>query len=203
MKKIIILCIVFMSFAHGFSYDDILLKTQASIFPKIMLLDKKLNDKLIDGKIIYTIVYEKDDYNTALDINKFIDANYKGYFNEYAYKINLVEFSNLSNETQASAIYVLNSRKYIGKVAEIARQKGIISFSYDTDNLKNGFMFSLAIEKSTIIYLEKGNLYTKKVDFVDSLLQIVKFTENSTFKDKSLLNFNPELYDRYAGIFHE
>ena len=64
-------------------------------------------------------------------------------------------------------------------------------------------MFSLAIEKSTIIYLEKGNLYTKKVDFVNSLLQIVKFTDNSTFKDKSLLNFNPELYDRYAGIFQE
>lgn len=45
------------------------------------------------------------------------------------------------------------------------------------DNLKNGFLFSLMLEKSTILYLNKENLYIKKVDFVDSLFQIVRFID--------------------------
>ena len=133
MKKIILLFFVFVNLAYGYNYDDVLLKAQASIFPKIMLLDKKLEDKLVDGKIIYTIVYDKNDYKTALEIQNFIDTRYKGRFDKYVYKINLVKFSDLSSETQASAIYALNSDKNIKKVAKFARKKGIVTFSYNID----------------------------------------------------------------------
>lgn len=75
MKKLIFLCIIFVNLAYGYSYNDILLKAQASIFPKVMLLDKKLDTKLVGGKIIYTIAYEQSDYNTALEVNKLIDKN--------------------------------------------------------------------------------------------------------------------------------
>ncbi|MDD5372284.1 MAG: hypothetical protein PHO62_02535 [Sulfurimonas sp.] len=183
MKKIILLFFIFINFVYAFSYNDILLKSQASIFPKIILLDKKLNNKLIDGKIVYTIVYEKDDYDTALEISKFMDAYYKGYFNEYIYKINLVEFSNLSNETEASAIYVLNSDKYIKKTAEVAKRKGIVTFAYDINNLKNGLLFSLMLEKSSVLYLNKESLNNQAINFVDSLYLIVKFIdERSNYK---------------------
>ncbi len=177
MKKTILFFLIFATFAYGYNYDNLLLKAQASIFPKIMLLDKKLENKLVDGKIVYTIVYEKNDYNTALEINKFIDENYKGHFNEYAYKINLVEFSDLSSMTQASAVYTLNSDKHIKKVADFAKEKGIVAFSYDVKNLKTGLLFSLVLEKSTVLYMNKENLYIQKIDFVDSLLQMVKFIE--------------------------
>ena len=177
MRKVILLFFIFVNLAYGYSYDDLLLKAQASIFPKIMLLDKKIENKLIEGRIIYTIVYEKNDYNTALEITKFIDENYNGHFNGYAYKINLVEFSDLSSMTQASAIYILNSDKDIKKVADIARKKGIIAFSYDVKNLKAGLLFSLMLEKSTVLYMNKENLYIQKVDFVDSLLRMVKFID--------------------------
>jgi len=180
MKKIILLFFIFINSLYGFSYNDILLKAQASIFPKIILLDKKVSNKLVDGKIIYTIVYEKDDYNTALEINKFIDASYNGHFNGYAYKINLVEFSDLSNETQATAIYTLNSDKYIKKVAEVAKQKGVITFAYDINNLKNGLLFSLMLEKSSVLYLNKESLYNQAISFVDSLYLIVKFIDRSS-----------------------
>ncbi|MDO9265547.1 MAG: hypothetical protein Q7U00_00535 [Sulfurimonas sp.] len=177
MKKTILFFLIFANFAYGYSYDDLLLKAQASIFPKILLLDKKIGDKLIEGRVIYTIVYEKNDYNTALEINKFIDANYNGHFNGYAYKINLVEFSNLSSSTQASVIYALNSDKDMKKVADFAREKGIIAFSYDVKNLKTGLLFSLVLEKSTVLYMNKENLYIQKINFVDSLLQMVKFID--------------------------
>jgi len=100
---------------------------------------------------------------------------HKGHFDKYVYEINLVEISNLSNKTKATAIYMLNSNKGIEKVANIAKEKGIIAFSYDINNLKQGLLFSLMLEKSTVLYINKENLYIQKVDFIDSLLQIVKF----------------------------
>lgn len=163
--------------AFGYNYDDLLLKAQASIFPKIMLLDKKIEDKLIDGNIVYTIVYDEIDYHTALFIKKFINKNFQERLDKYNYKVNLVNFTNFSEDTKASAVYVLNLNRNIEDIAEIVRKKGIISFSYDINNLRKGLMFSLVIEKSTVLYLEKENLYTQKIDFVDALLQMVQFIE--------------------------
>ena len=175
MKKTVLLLLMLVNLLYGMNYNELLLKTQASIFPKIMLLDKKLNEKLVDGKIIYTIVYEKNDFSIAQEVGQFIDAKYRGHFDGYNYEINLVEFSNLSTKTKASAIYMLNSDKSIKKVADIAKEKGIIAFSYDINNLKHGLLFSLMLEKSTVLYINKENLYIQKVDFVDSLLQMVRF----------------------------
>jgi hypothetical protein len=178
MKKTVLLFLIFVNLAYGYNYDNLLLRAQASIFPKILLLDKKIGNKLIDGVLVYTIVYEKSDHDTALEINKFIDANYNGHFNGYAYKINLVEYSDLSSATQASAIYALNSDKDIKKVADFAKEKGVVAFSYDVKNLKVGLLFSLMLEKSTVLYMNKENLYPKKIDFLDSLLRMVKFVDN-------------------------
>ncbi|MGE4418881.1 MAG: hypothetical protein AB7D38_03480 [Sulfurimonas sp.] len=188
MKKAVILLFILVSFSYGYTYNKLLLKAQASIFPKIIMLDKKLDGKLVEGKIIYTIVYEKNDYETALEIEKFIDEKYNGRFNDYAYKINLVEFADLSQETQASAIYSLNSENYIKKVAEIAEQKGVVTFSYDIDNLKNGLLFSLMLEKSTVLYFNKKNLHPNSINFVDSLYRIVKFVESKNDIQKNLYN---------------
>lgn len=188
MKKFILLYLTLVSLAFAHNYDDVLLKAQASIFPKIMLLDKKLENKLIDGKIVYTIVYDSSDYLTAIEIKNFINAKYNGHLDKYDYKVNLVNFADLSNDTEASAIYVLNVGDYVNHAAKIAKNKGVISFSYDIDNLKKGLMFSLTIEKSTVLYLEKENLYTNRVDFVDSLLQMVKFIDSNSYTNKVLFN---------------
>lgn len=178
MKKIVFIYLLLINLAYGYNYDDLLLKAQASIFPKIMLLDQKLGDKLIDGEIVYTIVYDKSDYLEALEIKEFIDANYKGHFDEYEYKINLVEFSALTSQTQTSAFYVLNlSDQEIKQVANFAKEKGVISFSYEVNNLKYGLLFSLMLKNSTMLYLNKEYLDTAKIDFVDSLLQMVRYVD--------------------------
>jgi hypothetical protein len=198
VKKIIFLYFALITLVFGYNYDEVLLKAQASIFPKIMLLDKKLENKLIDGKIVYTIVYDKSDYRIAIEISDFINTKYNGHLDKYSYKINLVELVDFSQETEASAIYVLNLDEHISKIASIARLKGIISFSYDINNLKKGLMFSLSIEKSTILYLDKQNLYTQNVDFVDSLLQMVRFIDSNTFNEKFLFNNGLKAKPMYA-----
>jgi len=202
MKKILFLYSTLITIAFGFNYDDLVLKAQASIFPKIILLDKKIEDKLIDGKIVYTIVYDKTDYDTALSIEKFINKNFKGQLDKYNYEVNLVDFTNFSTQTEASAIYVLNLTEHIENIAAIAREKGIISFSYDINNLKRGLMFSLVIEKSTVLYLEKENLYTKKIDFVDALLQMVRFVEKDYANQENILYNKLNTKNLYADLLY-
>jgi len=173
----LILILMLSSLAFGFNYNDILLKAQISIFPKILLLDKKIESKLIDGKVVFTVVYEDRDYDTALDIVNRIEESYKGKFEEFECIINTVKFSDLNKEIQATAFYTLNSSDNIAKVANIAKEKGIVTFTYDTNNLEEGLLFSLVFEKSTILYLNKESLVSNKIYFVDSLYQIVKFID--------------------------
>jgi hypothetical protein len=189
MKKIILLYLALVNLAFAYNYDEVLLKAQASIFPKIMLLDKKLQDKLIDGKIVYTIVFDESDYSKAVEIKESINANYHGHLDQYTYSINLVKSSDFCDKTEATAIYVLNVGNFIANVVAVAKKKGIISFSYSINDLRKGLMFSLSIEKSTILYLEKTSIHTQNVDFVDSLLQMVRFIESDDFKS-ALAQYN-------------
>ena len=201
MKKIIFIYFLLLNIAFGYNYDDILLKAQASIFPKVILLDKKIENKLIEDKIVYTIVYDKVDYLTALSIQEFIDKNFQGQLDKYNYKINLVEINEFSTQTEASALYVLNLDTHIEKIAAIAKEKGIISFSYGINNLQKGLMFSLVIENSTVLYVKKENLYTQKIDFVDALLQMVRFVERdyNIEENEDYLNRLGSKY-LYAGL---
>jgi len=197
MKKLFFLYLTLVEIVFGFNYDDVVLKAQASIFPKIILLDKKIEDKLIDGKIVYTIIYDKTDYLTALSIEEFINKNFDGHLDIYDYKINLVDFDSFSEKTEASAIYVLNLKEHVERIALMAKIKGIISFSYDINNLRKGLMFSLVIEKSTVLYLEKENLYTKKIDFVDALLQMVRFIDQDYVYKENILYQNSLIMNKY------
>jgi len=179
VKKVVLLFFILISLLHGYNYNEVLLKAQASIFPKILLLDKKLDNKLIDGKIVYTIVYEKNDYLTAKEISKYINKEFANSLDGFTYKINLVEFSELSPLMKTSAFYVLNSDKHISKVAKLAKDMGVISFAYDVSNLKNGLLLSLMLEKSTVLYLNKNNLHTHNIDFVNIFLQMVRFIDEN------------------------
>jgi len=179
--RALILILMLNSLVFGFNYNDILLKAQISIFPRILLLDKEIESKLVDGKIVFTVIYEDGDHYTALDIAKKIEESYKGKVEEYEFIINTVKFSDLNNETQATAFYTLNSSENIvniAKVVNIAKEKGIVAFAYDTNNLKQGLLLSLVFEKSTILYLNKASLVANKIDFVDSIYHIVKFIDN-------------------------
>ena len=178
MIRLFFFFIVFVQSLFGYNYDDLLLKADSSIFPKVMLMDKKIKDKLIDHKIIYTIVYDRRDYGTAIQVKKYIENTFKNNIDGYPYTVDLVTFSHLSFNTKASAFYVLKSSiDNIKKVANIARKKGIISFSYYVNNLKYGLLFSLIIEKRTLLYLNKEELHTNNIDFVAFLLQTVKFID--------------------------
>ena len=179
MKKLLIISILFAATSlFGYSYNELLIKAQSNIFPKILLLDKKLNDKLVDGKIVYAIACEKNDVHTANQVRDLVNKKYKNKLGKYELEIKVIKYSDLSDQTKATAIYALNSNHGIDKVSKLAGTSGFMTFAYDIGNLKRGLLLSLMVEKSTVIYLNKQGLQSHKVDFVEALYQIVRFSTN-------------------------
>lgn len=176
MKKFILFFLIFSVNIYAYTYNEMLVKAQASIFPKILLLDKKLNQKLINNKIVLLIAHDSSDKEEAINIQNIFISEYKKHLSKYKLKVKTIEFSEVTSYTQATAIYTLYSdTQIINKVAYIAFSKGIISFAYDINNLKQGILLSLALEKNTVIYLNKKNLNNNGINFINSFYEIVKF----------------------------
>lgn len=178
MKKLLLISFILTTSLFGYSYNDLLIKAQSSIFPKILLLDKKLDDKLVDGKIVYTIVCEDNDYHTAEKLRDTMNERYQNRLGDYSFEVNIVPFSKLTAETRTTAVYALNSDTGIDKVTRLAKTSGCMTFAYDIVNLQHGVLLSLMVEKSTVLYLNKKGLQSHNVDFVESLYQIVRFANN-------------------------
>lgn len=174
MKKLLLIFFLLTSTLFGYSYNDLVIKAQSSIFPKILLLDKKLYDKLVDGKIVYTIVCEASDYHRAQTLRDAMNRQYQNRLGDYPFEVRILLFSKLTPKTRATAIYALNSETGIDKVTDLVKTSGYMTFAYDIVNLQHGVLLSLMVEKSTVIYLNKKGLQTHNVDFVKSLYQIVR-----------------------------
>ncbi len=178
MKKFLLISLLLTSTLFGYTYNDLLIQAQSSIFPKILLLDKKLDEKLVDGKIVYTIVCEENDYRMAEKLRDMMNDAYRNRLGSYDFEVNILLFSNLDADTRTSAIYVLNSDTGVDKVTQLAKSLGFMTFAYDIVNLQHGVLLSLMVEKSTVLYLNKQGLQTHNVDFVNSLYQIVRVANN-------------------------
>lgn len=178
MKKLLLISFILTTSLFGYSYNDLLIKAQSSIFPKLLLLDKKLDNKLVDGKIVYTIVCENNDFHTAEKLRDTMNKRYQNRLGKYSFEVNIIPFSKLSTQTKATAIYALNSDTDIGKVTRLAKTSGCVTFAYDIANLQHGVLLSLMVEKSTVLYLNKKGLQNQNIDFVESLFRIVRFAAN-------------------------
>jgi len=179
--KILLLCIFLVHSVYAYIYNDLLVKTQATIFPKIILLDQNLSHKLQDGTIVFAIVYEKDDLYMAQSIKKMMEKSYDHLLDGYPFQIELLEASQIGEITKkVTAFYVLHlCEQAIVEVSKVASSKHIITFSYDLDNLRKGLLFSVAMEQSPTFYINKKNLYAENVNFVPPLLQMVTFIDRN------------------------
>ncbi len=177
MKKVSVILLFLCTTLFAYSYNDLLIKAQTALFPKILLLDKHLESKLVDGKIVYLVAYEENDVFSAAKVTELLEASYKARLDEYDFEIRMLPFEEIDENVEATAIYVLSSEKYIDRLAEIAQKKGIITFAYDIAHLKKGLLLSLVVEKSTVLYLARPYLAKYRIEFVDVLYQIVRFID--------------------------
>jgi len=161
----------------AFGYDELLIDAQSSIVPKIALLDKDIQKKLVNGKLQIAIVHDVDDNEQAKEIVSKMNANNAGKVGAYALRAVSVEFSQLS-KNDASIIYILRSSDInIKKAVALARQKGVISFVYDKADLSSGAMLSMSIERSAVITLKRSAMKESGIQFAESFYKIVRIVE--------------------------
>jgi hypothetical protein len=159
----------------GFSYSPLLLKAQASIFPKLLLLAKEPQKLLVEGGIVFAIVHEAEDTLSASGLKTLMEQQYKGRIEGYPFKVILIQYSELDDTLDASAIMALHSEKHIDEPAKLAIRKKIVSFVEDAAYLNEGYLFSLNLERSTVIYMNKPMLPYYGIEFSDTLYHVVRF----------------------------
>ena len=175
---ILIHIILISTKAHAFDYDPLLMRAQASIFPKIILLDKDIDSKLENNQIIIEILHAEADKNIALNIKSLIEDQYKNNLGKKPLIIRLNEFESFNPEAPATAYFILkgSSNIHIKITSHAASMKRLV-FSYDYKDFESNTLISILMKEKTYIYLNKSAIHDYDIKFLPLFYKIVKVIE--------------------------
>lgn len=157
------------------SIDPLLLKAQASIFPKILLLDKDINTKLVGDTLLLNIVYTDSESKNAQRLKSMIENEYKSNLGELEFTIRLTNIKKFSQKDAVSAYYMFDaSSSEMQKVINHASKEHRICFGYSYKDFDNNILVSLFVKEKTYIYLNKAALDKYDIKFIPIFYKIVK-----------------------------
>lgn len=177
MRRLVFLILTLVTLAGA--EDAFILNTHIRMIPKIMALDTQLTASGANSKkILLGIVYDKHRKSTAQEIADSINTLYNGKVGALSFNAVAVSAAEFSERQDIAFAYLINMETAsIRNVAIWGVTHSIPTFSYDADYLNLGVLGSIAIERTTIIYLNKKVMKTGKFRFHDSLLQLARYTE--------------------------
>ncbi|MFC1589054.1 hypothetical protein ACFL3P_02160 [Pseudomonadota bacterium] len=156
-------------------YDPLLLRAQASIYPKIVLLDQDLVKKMRNGNVVITIVSTHDDASVANELKENILAKYANRLGDNPLDVNVATFGDIDQLEPATAYIVMQADKSsFEKVVAYASSNERIVFSYSYTNLKNDALISLLVKEKTYIYVNKSTVKTYGINFLPVFYKIIK-----------------------------
>ena len=159
-------------------YDPLLLRAQASIFPKIVLLDKDISKKTTGDKVVFTIVYKEQDKKVAHQFKDLIKDKYRSSLGNKGMVINLTTFEDFDYASNASAYILLQGPKDLfKKVVSHASINNRILFSYSYTDFKYDALISLYVKEKTYIYLNKSSVKLYDISFSPIFYKIAKIVE--------------------------
>jgi len=169
--------VFFLFFTSLFSseYDDLLLRAQASMYPKIILLDKNINTKIIDNMVSLTIIYEKKEMDRAKKFKDMIDHEYNSKIGTYEFKVNLLSIKNFSDLDTSTAYYIFDTAGTNKKPVILhSIDNNRICFSYNYKDFNKGALISLFLKEKTYIYINKSFINVYSIKFVPIFYKIAK-----------------------------
>ena len=175
--KALLLCLSIMlpSLSWGGTYDPLLLRAQASIFPKIVLLDKNLTKKISANEVVITIVSTDQDELVAQDLKNHIGAKYGRYLGDMSLRVNAVTFDDFDREALSTAYIILQgSESEFEDVVSHASNQGRIVFSYSYTDFRNDSLISLYVKEKTYIYVNKATVQLYGISFLPIFYKIIK-----------------------------
>ena len=159
------------------SYNEHILKIEANIIPRIILMDYKFEEKLVEGQIAVDVVYDAIDLPHAKRIKEFFEEKYPKGIKGYPIHVSLITYSELKEVTNTPTLYYLmdSDAKTIAKAIEHSRKNHTLVFTHDSQNLKYGAHVSLRIDKKIVPYLNPASLKKSGIVLRPALLSISEF----------------------------
>lgn len=156
------------------SYNEHILKIEANIIPRIILMDYQFEEKLIDGKITVAVIYNPIDLPSAKTIRKFFLKKYPDGIKGYPINIILVPYDTvLATPYKATLYYLMDSDpETVTRTVERSRKERILVFSHDSQNLGRGAHISLRIDKKIVPYINPASLKASNISLRPALLSI-------------------------------
>ena len=158
-------------------YDSLLLRAQASIFPKIVMLDAAATSKLKNNIVVLHVIYESSDRKAAESMKRLIEDNYGNKIGGQALVVDLVDVESVADDLPTAYIVMNVETNLALKIASIASANQRICFSYDHSDLNNDSLISLQLKEKVYIYLNKNKLNAYGVKFKPVFYNIVKLVE--------------------------
>lgn len=160
------------------SVDPLLLKAQASIFPKIMLLDTDISNKTKDKKLILSIVYTDKEYVSAKTFKEMIETEYQDKLGELVLEVHLDNIKMFASTNDAAAYYIFDASSIkMMDVISHAKKKHRICFGYNYKDFDQNTLISLFVKEKTYIYLNKSALHEYGIKFTPIFYRIAKVIE--------------------------
>ena len=174
MKILLMLLLMSLSL-YSYEYDELLLRAQASMFPKIILLDQQINLKITDGTVLLSIIYNDNEAKEANNFKNLMDKEYKEKLGSYKLVIKTVHVDKFSNADNSSAYFIFDAiDKNKKNVVTHAIKNQRICFSYSNKCFANNTLISLFLKERTYIYLNKSALSEYKIKFAPIFYKIAK-----------------------------
>ena len=163
---------------QAYDYDPLLMRAQASIFPKIILLDKDLESKLENNSVIIEILHSSSDTKTAFEIKSLIETQYKNNLGGKTLRVDLNSYKTFDKERYVTAYFVLKGADDIhSKITSHAANKKRVVFSYDDKDFEQNTLISVLVKEKTYIYLNKSAIHDYDIKFLPLFYKIVKVIE--------------------------
>ena len=180
MKRYIILLILLYTTLFGYKYDNLLLKAQAYIFPKLILLDKDIAKKAVDNEIVFCIVHHPSDLIKSKKIKDLIEEKFGNKLDQYKLKVIRKTFDKVRKKERINAYYILQGPlSEVKKITAIAKEKNVPTFAYDPLYFKADVLISMTIENNSVLYLNPKVHKTYKIKFTDIFYQLVRLYDAS------------------------
>jgi len=168
------LCFSISLYANS-AYDLTILTLQSKVFPKIILADKDISEKLINNTLEITILYEEIDVVIANRFKKLILQNYSKLKN-FTVVVKVLEYKNFSKSTALSTAYFFLSGKEesIVQVSDFIINNNRLNFSYEKNDIDLGIIFGLEIGSTVSLLLNLNSLKKSKINLDNSILKVTK-----------------------------
>lgn len=173
MRYLILLVSLFWSvFAEP--YNNGMIDMHAKVFPKMLLSDTQIDDKLVNGAIKVIILYSDDDLIIA---NKLKSQMIRLYplLKKYPFHITLKEYQQFDPTENATAYYELvGDKKSLQIVNKSAQKNSRITFAYKSDYLDYGTLMSLYVSDKVSPYISSEALKESNIILDNIIYKIAK-----------------------------